>query len=117
MTIALFLALPAAAESAAWPVQPQSALFHGNWCGVGDAGRAAPEDALDAACRAHDICYERMGRNACPCNNEFLKATAAIVRNPRTEETLRNKAAAANSLFSTAPCVDPEERTGSSRRR
>src|SRR5918995_4795823 len=51
-------------------------LFHGNWCGAGDLNRASPVDALDAACRAHDLCYERVGRGACQCDKALLKATA-----------------------------------------
>lgn len=92
-------------------------LFHGNWCGVGDADRATPVDAFDAACRAHDLCYERLGRNACACDRAFLKATAALVKNPRTEETVRSKAATANSLFSAAPCTEaPAAVRGAGRR-
>lgn len=76
---------------------------------MGDAHRAAPVDALDAACRAHDLCYERTGRNACSCDKAFLKATAGLIANPRTDETLRSKAATANSLFSATPCIGPRE--------
>lgn len=81
-------------------------LFHGNWCGLGDANRAAPVDALDAACRAHDLCYERLGRGACPCDRTFLRATASLSRNPRLEETVRSKAAFINSLFGVALCTE-----------
>src|SRR3712207_3978799 len=69
-----------------WPVGPVAAaplaagssgaptpLFHGNWCGAGDVNRASPVDALDAACRAHDLCYERVGRGACQCDKALLR--------------------------------------------
>ena len=81
-------------------------LFHGNWCGAGDVNRASPVDALDSACRAHDLCYERVGRGACACDKALLKATAALVKNPRTPETVRSKAATVNSLFSAALCSE-----------
>jgi hypothetical protein len=81
-------------------------LFHGNWCGAGDANRASPIDALDAACRAHDLCYERHGRSACVCDRAILKATATLVKSPNVPETIRSKAATVNSLFSAALCSE-----------
>nr|WP_255457462.1 phospholipase [Sporosarcina sp. JAI121] len=42
-----------------------------NWCGPGCNGPGDPINDLDAACKAHDVCY-RMGRNACECDREFL---------------------------------------------
>ncbi len=84
-------------------------LFHGNWCGAGDANRAAPVDAFDAACRAHDLCYERVGRGACSCDKAFLQATAALVKSRKVTETVRSKAATANSLFSVTFCTEPEK--------
>jgi len=88
---------------------PATPLFHGNWCGAGDMNRASPVDALDAACRAHDLCYERVGRGACPCDKALLRATAALVRNPRIPEIIRSKAATVNSLFSAALCTEPRK--------
>jgi hypothetical protein len=74
-------------------------------------------DAFDAACRAHDLCYERIGRSACSCDRAFLKATAALVKSPRTEEAVRSKAATANSLFSAAPCLETTKIPQSARKR
>jgi hypothetical protein len=99
------------------PLEPATPLFHGHWCGLGDENRASPVDALDAACRAHDLCYERMGRGACSCDKAFLKATARLVASHRMDETLRSKAATANSLFSAAPCVEPRKNRASTARR
>ena len=76
---------PSVAQGAAGGRAGSPPLFHSHWCGAGDQNRAAPVDALDAACRAHDLCYKRVGRNACSCDRAFLEATA-------------------NSLFSAAPC-------------
>jgi hypothetical protein len=71
--------------------------------------RATPVDALDAACRAHDLCYERVGRGACECDKALLKATATLVKSPRTPEAVRSKAATVNSLFSAVLCSETEK--------
>jgi hypothetical protein len=96
-------ATPLAAGSSGTATTP---LFHGNWCGAGDVNRASPVDALDAACRAHDLCYERVGRGDCQCDKALLKATATLVKNPGIPETIRSKAATVNSLFSAALCTE-----------
>ena len=49
-------------------------IFPGyNWCGPGTgcSGPGAPINDVDAACKAHDICYQR-GGNRCACDQEFL---------------------------------------------
>ena len=46
-------------------------LFPGyNWCGPGCNGPGAPVNEVDAACKAHDICYRRYG-DRCHCDDEF----------------------------------------------
>lgn len=110
----MFLTVWSAGPAAAAPLAAGSSgaptpLFHGNWCGAGDMNRASPVDALDAACRAHDLCYERVGRGACQCDKALLRATATLVKSPKTPETVRSKAATVNSLFSATICTDPEK--------
>ncbi len=100
----LLCSVPALAQGTMGSRTAAPPLFHGHWCGAGDQNRAAPVDALDAACRAHDLCYERVGRNACDCDRALLDATAKLVRNVRVAQDVRNKAATVNSLFSAAPC-------------
>lgn len=103
----LCLTLPVSAmPSPSTTPEPAPPLFHGNWCGAGDANRASPIDALDAACRAHDLCYERHGRSSCTCDRAILKATAALVRSRKIPEVVRSKAATVNSLFSAALCTE-----------
>ncbi|MBO1904811.1 hypothetical protein J4G37_07805 [Microvirga sp. 3-52] len=103
----LCLTLPVSAmPSPSTSPEPAPPLFHGNWCGAGDANRASPIDALDAACRAHDLCYERHGRSFCICDRAILKATAALVRSRKIPEVVRSKAATVNSLFSAALCTE-----------
>jgi hypothetical protein len=99
------MAAPVAAGSSG----ASTPLFHGNWCGVGDVNRASPVDALDAACRAHDLCYERVGRGACQCDKALLNATAALVKSRRIPETVRSKAATVNSLFSAVLCTETQK--------
>lgn len=95
-----------AAPSTAPVTQPAPPLFHGNWCGLGDLNRRKPVDALDAACRAHDLCYERRGRGACSCDRAFLRATAALSQRPTADEATKAKAALANTLFAVTPCIE-----------
>jgi len=98
---------PGMAATTSTPVaRPASPLFHGNWCGIGDLDRGKPVDALDAACRAHDLCYERMGRGACACDRAFLKATASLSQSRRIDDAVKAKAAMANTLFALTPCVE-----------
>ena len=95
-----------AASSTGRIAQPAPTLFHGNWCGLGDIRRGTPVDAFDAACRAHDLCYERVGRGACSCDRAFLMATAALAQGRRTDETMRTKAAMANTFIALTPCTE-----------
>ena len=68
-------------------------LFHGNFCGQGDAGPgAAPVDSLDAACRRHDLCYGRRGASACSCDRELEAEAAALANAPSLSPDVRSKA-------------------------
>nr|WP_279306640.1 phospholipase A2 family protein [Microvirga solisilvae] len=113
----LILASSASARPGVSNPQTSAPLFHGNWCGVGDADRASPVDALDAACRAHDLCYEQAGRGACICDRALLKATAALIRSPAVQESVRSKAATVNSLFSAVLCREDGKNTHPRRKR
>lgn len=106
LSFGLFLTVAGLGPALAAPSGPAPSLFHGNWCGAGDANRASPVDALDSACRAHDLCYERVGRGACICDRALLRATAALVRSRTVPETIRSKAATVNSLFSSTLCTE-----------
>lgn len=43
-----------------------------NWCGQSCSGSGAPINDVDAACKAHDECYQK-GRKKCECDREFLR--------------------------------------------
>ena len=60
-------------------------IFPGyHWCGPGCSGPGAPINRVDAACKAHDLCYRR-GLSHCQCDREFLRRLQSC-RNPRTRE-------------------------------
>ncbi|WLD91684.1 phospholipase [Alkalihalobacillus sp. AL-G] len=60
-------------------------IFPGyKWCGPGCSGPGAPINAVDAACKAHDECYERYGP-CCECDQEFLERLRREM-NPYSEE-------------------------------
>ena len=47
-------------------------IFPGyNWCGPGCNGPGPPINEVDAACKAHDICYRKFG-NRYECDRELL---------------------------------------------
>ncbi len=43
----------------------------GNWCGPG-YGSGTPQDRLDTACKAHDLCYGDYGYFDCDCDQELI---------------------------------------------
>ena len=52
--------------------RPRFCVFPGyNWCGPGCNGPGEPINEVDAACKAHDICY-RGYEDRCKCDSEFL---------------------------------------------
>ncbi|MFB5660398.1 phospholipase [Alteribacillus sp. HJP-4] len=64
---------------------PRFCVFPGyNWCGPGCSGPGAPVNAVDAACKAHDLCYRRT-KNYCACDEEFIRRLAHL-QNPYTRE-------------------------------
>ena len=77
--------------------------IYGNWCGPGHGG-GPPIDAVDAVCRAHDLCYDREGYFDCGCNRDLVNAMpGAIAQTP----SWRGKIAGTviKTIFSSMPCV------------
>lgn len=67
---------------------------YGNYCGYGRryAGfSAAPIDELDAACRAHDLCYHS-GKDRCGCDEQLYRRSAGLSRDKRLSPKLRRNA-------------------------
>ncbi|MCA1064142.1 phospholipase [Rossellomorea sp. AcN35-11] len=53
-------------------VRPKLCIPGYRWCGPGCSGPGAPVNSVDAACKAHDVCYERYGPS-CECDRMFMK--------------------------------------------
>ncbi len=52
---------------------PNLCIFPGyKWCGPGCSGPGAPINSVDAACKDHDLCYERYGPS-CQCDRMFMR--------------------------------------------
>lgn len=76
-------------------------MYHGNYCGKGNNG-GKPIDKLDAACKAHDECYEKYGWGKCKCDLPFIAKTIEISKNKKYSKKYRNKARNAAILFAVA---------------
>lgn len=60
-------------------------IFPGyKWCGPGCSGPGAPVNRVDAACKAHDECYQFYG-DKCYCDQVFLEQLLPLM-NPYTLE-------------------------------
>jgi hypothetical protein len=92
------------------PTAPPSGgglVIYGEYCGPGhgdDSGATVPKDAVDAACRAHDLCYNSTNYLNCGCDRALLNALPAAISNSPTAE---GKAAgrSISAYFSISPCV------------
>ena len=57
---------------------------YGNYCGVGHGdptGNTPPIDAVDAACREHDLCYARLGTFDSRCDQAFVESMPSAIAN------------------------------------
>ncbi|MBB6453280.1 hypothetical protein HNQ94_001728 [Salirhabdus euzebyi] len=82
--------------------RPGFCVFPGyRYCGPGCSGPGAPINAVDAACQAHDVCYQKYGPT-CFCDQQFLRRLRPLM-NPQTREGRHAKLAhdfiKINSLF------------------
>ncbi|MFC7786278.1 MULTISPECIES: phospholipase [unclassified Rossellomorea] len=64
---------------------PNLCVFPGyKWCGPGCSGPGAPINSVDAACKAHDLCYEQYGPS-CRCDRMFMRRLKNEI-NPETQK-------------------------------
>jgi Phospholipase A2-like domain len=81
--------------------------IYGNYCGPGHGdptGATPPVDAVDAACRTHDLCYDATNYFNCGCDRALLYALpGAIASTPSTAGKAAGAAVAA--YFAGSPCV------------
>ena len=87
----LLVTAPAFAQN---PVADGSLLIHGNYCGPGNRGYdKRPVDALDAACRRHDLCTPDGGvLPSCACNARLARDAGRVARDRRQPADLRQVA-------------------------
>lgn len=81
--------------------------IYGNYCGPGfgdPTGATPPIDAVDAACRTHDLCYAARGYFNCGCDRALITAMPpAIATNPTAAG--RAAGSAVLAYFTHAPCT------------
>ena len=103
----LLIFLTTTAVFAQNPLTDGSLLIHGNYCGPGNRGYdKTPVDALDAACRHHDLCTPDNGLPSCSCNARLSREAARVARNRRQSADLRQLAAIVASA-ATIPICQP----------
>jgi Phospholipase A2 len=55
---------------------------YGNYCGLGHGdrtGNTPPVDAVDAACREHDLCYALLGDFDGRCDQDFVESMPSAI--------------------------------------
>ena len=73
---------------------------YGNYCGMGHGdptGKTPPIDAVDAACREHDMCYESLGDFEPWCDLELIGSMPDAIA--RTESPLGKQAGVMALLY------------------
>ncbi|WP_457106785.1 hypothetical protein [Methylobacterium sp. P5_C11] len=87
LLLATCLSAPALAQPSG--LEQPAALFHGNYCGLGNNAPLPPIDALDAACARHDACTPLGGLPSRTCNLQLQWMTDRIARDPRQPDDIR----------------------------
>ena len=82
------LTVPAFSQTAS-AVEGSPMLLHGNYCGPGNNGPAAPVDALDAACARHDACTPDGALAPKACNLRLQVDAERVADDPRQPADLR----------------------------
>ena len=91
------------------PEKETPLLTYGNWCGAGhpknikEAGE--PINLLDAACKAHDICYLVKGDMSCECDEEFNQKIISGLKQNRFSGNEKIFARTFRIYFKGSPCV------------
>jgi len=84
--------------------------FHGHYCGYGntDPTYATPEtDALDGACKRHDICWDKRGRMSCSCDKTLAAEAGVLALRKDLPVSVKEQAAIVAKFFLSAPCIVP----------
>lgn len=99
------LTVPAFSQTAS-AVEGSPMLLHGNYCGPGNNGPAAPVDALDAACARHDACTPDGALAPKACNLRLQVDAERLADDPRQPPDLRMMAglvASGAAMMPSAP--------------
>jgi hypothetical protein len=83
-------------------------LYHGNYCGKGQAGDGAEAvDALDEVCRRHDACYDAAGYASCACDKTLRKEASAVSARPDVPTAVRGRALSVAEASDVMSCKTP----------
>jgi hypothetical protein len=86
---------------------PGGLAIYGKYCGPGNGdptGNTLPVDAVDAVCRAHDLCYQANGFFTCNCDCALLRNMPLAIENTSTAQGKAAGKLVAN-FFATFPCI------------
>lgn len=97
LPVVLFLLLSFPVSSAADVELP----VHGNYCGHGGSGPVT--STLDEACKQHDDCYVKRGRQDCKCDKALVARAESIAGSTNSEQE-RAAAVAIVGFFKFLPC-------------
>ena len=100
--IAAVTAVPAADTDIA--TASRKLKIYGNWCGP-KHGSGTPKDALDAACKVHDLCYDNYGYFNCKCDVDLVRTIEGL-----NSQKLRLIGAPIKAFFKQNPCKGPVKR-------
>jgi len=79
--------------------------IYGRWCGPGHGG-GHPIDAVDAACKKHDECYDRNGYFNCDCDSALVRDAYRAAMSPGVSAEGRAAGIAVAGYFGgVQPCV------------
>ncbi len=87
-------------------------LIYGNYCGPGNRGPAyAPIDALDLACKHHDMCWpeDQAALPACSCNERLHAEAGRVAHDPRAPAKTRETAQFISDFATAIPCEPAHE--------
>lgn len=84
---------------------PSGLPIYGNHCGPGyGAGNGPPIDAVDAACQAHDACYDARGYFNCGCDRTLLNTLPGAIA-ATASPAGQAAGVAILTYFSRSPCT------------
>jgi hypothetical protein len=83
-------------------------LYHGNYCGAGNAGPGSPAvDELDAVCKRHDECYDAAGYPSCRCDEQLRLDALEVAELKRLPNEVRGRAASVAQAAELMQCQKP----------